>query len=461
MNKNILAIALFLLSFFASFTIAAQDKKVRQIDSLIERAYDLGLFNGNLLVAEQDNIIYKASMGFAEAANKNRLNDQYRFNIGEITSEFTAVALMILANEGKFKLEDKLTKFFTELPAWGAKISIRNIIQQNSGVPDIGVEGMDSLKRLKLLDFEPGAKYQNTSGNLFLQRLLIEKTSGVAYPAFIEKRILKSAGLTAVQMDPTTKDPLIARSYNNEQKEDALTMPLTGTAYLTIDDLFKWSESLNQFNILKPAALRVLLTAADKDKSGPFGKATMQGDQLITHVHSSISGNYQTLLAVNTLKGRTVVLMSNNKNIDLHDLNTAIQSILEEKTFVMPKKSIFQKIEKQLGALNGQQIVAFYEYLKIHNANDYNFDHESELNSIGYFLLEKGRFEDAITVFGHNTKFFARSGPAFYGLGKAYDKKGDKKAALLNYKKSLMLTPSNKEAKERIAVLEKPVIEKK
>jgi CubicO group peptidase (beta-lactamase class C family) len=89
-------------------TLFAQTKQIKQIDSLMKLSNQIGVFNGNVLVSKNNKIIYNSSFGFTDATKTNKLTSDYRFNIGSITKEFSAVALMQLQEQGKLQLNDKV-----------------------------------------------------------------------------------------------------------------------------------------------------------------------------------------------------------------------------------------------------------------------------------------------------------------------------------------------------------------
>jgi CubicO group peptidase (beta-lactamase class C family) len=135
--KVILQILLCFTLFLTAFnSLEAQERKTQQIDSLIKTAYELGIFNGNVLVFSKDKTVYEASFGSADAAKKELLTAEFRFNIGSIAKEFNGVAIMMLKEQGKLKLDDKVSKYITNLPAWADKISIKNLLQYTSGLPE-------------------------------------------------------------------------------------------------------------------------------------------------------------------------------------------------------------------------------------------------------------------------------------------------------------------------------------
>ena len=131
---------LFLLSAIFLFLInctLAQQKKVLQIDSLMKRSAQTGAFNGNVLVAKNNKIIYNASLGFTDVTKTKKLTADYRFHIGSITKEFTAVALMQLQEQGRLKTDDHVSRYMPELPQWAHKVTIKNLLQYTSGIPNV------------------------------------------------------------------------------------------------------------------------------------------------------------------------------------------------------------------------------------------------------------------------------------------------------------------------------------
>jgi CubicO group peptidase (beta-lactamase class C family) len=404
----------------------AQDKKTILIDSLIDHVYQLGLFNGNVLIAEKGDVVYKASMGFAEAAKKNRLTDQYKFLLGSIVKEFSAVGIMMLSERGKLGVEDKLSKYLSELPEWAEKMSVKELLQHTNG-----------------------------NASIILQQRLVEKLTGVPFNRFTADELFKPSGIHILPAQSKDQESFVAKSFNNDHQQDKFDLSSPMQVYLTLDELYAWLQHLYQLKFINASAAKQLLVTTVKDGSSALGYGIMEGDKWISHMDIGSALNSEVFFSSDIPKGRTIILMSNNKNIKLSELNNIIQSILDGKPYNFPKKSMFQKIEKQLNALNGHQIVAFYEYLKSKNNEEYNFGSEKELENIGDYLMEKSRFDDAIEVFKHNVKLFPKSGNVFLSLAEAFYKKGDEKEALVNYKKSLSLDPLNKTAKEMVLKLEK------
>ncbi|ASZ12217.1 serine hydrolase [Chitinophaga pendula] len=456
-----LSISMCLCLFIASIAYG-QPSPATLIDTMIQRAFRLGVFNGNVLVIDHDKVIYRRSVGFADATHRQLLTDQYRFHIGSIAKEFNAVAIMLLAEQGKLQVTDKVARYLPGLPDWAEKISILDLLQYTSGLPDVNwhtiqsdQDNMADLRRLPRLQFEPGTNYGYNNNNVFLQRRIIEQISGVPFNTFVEQQLLRPLGMQHAIIDPTERDTLMARGFNNEGRQDRIQYPISGWTAVTLDDFYKWSEGLNRFRLLSPAATRVILNnTTGTSRQAGLGRGSMEGDQISLHSHDGSAGYYQALLVSEPLKGRTVILMVNNRQDNIYDFNLAIQNILDGKPYVQPKKSAEPLLLKDIDQQTIPQFFARYHALKKSHGVQYNFDAESLLNGIGYYLLRKDRVDDAITVFTYNTRLYPMSGNVFDSLGEAYYKKGDKKNALLHYKHSLALDPNNPAARKIVASLE-------
>ncbi|SEM61252.1 Beta-lactamase [Mucilaginibacter gossypiicola] len=457
--KYILLLAMFALG--TQRTIA-QQTRIAHIDTLIQRANRLGLFNGNVLVADHGKIIYKAAIGYADASKTARLTDQYRFHIGSIAKEFNAVGIMILEEQGKLNLDDKVSKYLPQLPAWAGKISIINLLQYTSGLPDVkwktvkdDAGNMADLMKIDSLDFEPGKKYAYNNNNVFLQRRIIEKITGQSFKQFVEDHELKPAGMNTAIIDPDENDKLVAQSYNNDGKPDGLVYPISGWTAVTLDDFYAWANAIAKFKLISPVATREIINGVTPGRQSGLGGGSMEGDKILSHVHDGTSLNYQALLVSKVPEGVTIILMTNNKQGNLYSIEKSIEAILDGKPYVQVKRSFLDAFSTKLDLMSGEQIISFYNELKNKHSDEYSFDDENTLNETGYYLMSKKRLADAVSVFEYNTKLFPKSGNVFDSLGEAYYNQGNKPLALLNYKKSLQLDPANDNAKKIIIELDK------
>jgi len=179
-----------------------QMKYVEKIEYLVAGAHKYIGFNGTVLVANNDEIVFQKSYGFADKENKIILTPKHRLSPGSISKEFTTVAMMTLEEKGKLSFDDKLSKYLPNLPKWSAKISIKNILTHTSGLPKIewhpNIATVDVLKQLYSIDtlkFKPSSQYLYGNLNVVIRALIIEKITGKPFEAFLQEKILTPAGM--------------------------------------------------------------------------------------------------------------------------------------------------------------------------------------------------------------------------------------------------------------------------
>lgn len=435
-------------------------RNLKHLDSLLEKAHNLGVFNGNLLVSERGKIIYKKTVGWADASGKIKLTEDHRLHIGSIAKEFNAVAIMMLKEQGKLSLGDKVSKFLPELPLWANRVSIKNLLQYTSGIPQSNwneikgdADNMKFLKSVTKLAFEPGTKYDYNNNDVFLQRRIIEKITGLPYALFVTDNLFKPSGIKSAIFDPKETDTLIARSYNDEKIQDNLQWEIDGWPALNPLDFYKWSECISSFRLITPASTKEIVSPFSTDDQTGLGHGTVEGNILTTHRHDGTAKNYQALLISNANSSRTIILMTNNKQGNLDAISKSVISILEGKPYIQVRRSFVDDFEKSLENMNGEQTLALYRKIKDEQPDQYSFDGEKILNQVGYFFLNNKKFADAIVVFTFNTKLFPNSGNMFDSLAEAYYVQGNKSKALENYTIALKLDPKLESARKMIQEL--------
>lgn len=319
--------------------LLAQTEQLKQIDSLMKRSNQIGVFNGNVLVSKNNKIIYNASFGFTDATKSNKLTTDYRFNIGSITKEFSAVALLQLQEKGKLKLDDKVSKFIPELPKWANEVTIKDLLQYTSGLPNVNWKKIkndkdlfDDLKLIDTLDFKPGTKYDYNNNNIFLRQFIVERLTGMNYQTYVEQFIFKSCKMTSSVMTPFKNEENIAKGFNNNLVQDKTDLPITGGTYLTTIDLLKWANCLHSKKIINKKSLyEIGQQFASQETQSALGQAKYKNNNLIEHLHDGRSGNYEAILVSDIDEKFTIILLDNNYNGKVFEISDAIIAILKDQ----------------------------------------------------------------------------------------------------------------------------------
>ncbi len=348
---GLILFATMVVIFGAEQEIDAQESKVgRLIDSLLEKQYKSGKLNGNVLVVRKGKKIYEESFGFVDGSKTTRLNRNYRFNIGSVYKEFPAVAIMQLQEKKLIQLDDKIQKYLPNLPKWSEKVSIKHLLQYSSGLPRISFgkyfgKGltitdaaiMNDIHNIEKLQFEPGTDYLYSNLNPILLIKIVESIKKQRFTDYAEKNLFEPYGMknTLVKAQYPYKDrSVMAIPFNAEFKEDNYKIKdssvlFTSTAY----DLYKWFEKLDSFKIINKKSVKFLSeTAKDGDNiQAPLGNVVWKNKKLVEHTHHGSTANYEGIVRRFKKDKLIIVILTNRKNGNVHEISNKIREIVNGK----------------------------------------------------------------------------------------------------------------------------------
>lgn len=436
--------------------------EINQIDSLMTKSYERGLFNGNVLIAKNNKIIYQKSFGFTDETKQTKLNNKSIFNIGSIAKEFNAVAIMILVERGLLNLDDPISKYNLGLPKWSEKVTTRHLINYASGIPKIenklivpknDEEAWKILRNSDNLLFEPGTNYMYDNGNVFLQRRIIEKVTGMTFQQFVIKNIVNPLKMTNSVFDPTFGTKNRTSCYDMDNLRCPELKFISGWLWVDINDFYKWTEAMNTNHLISKGSFQTLLNNPyAKEEGGSIGRYFEKED---LQRHNGVSYKFESIFLNDFKNNITIILVSNNLN-RVWDLGHTIHNLMLGKEYEIPKKSIYQAIRKEsLYDLN--KAIKTYYLLKENSKNEYSFENSGELNKLGYELLRLGKTNESITIFKLATNEFPTNANLFDSLGEAYFTDKQYNLALESYKKAISLGGTNGNAEKMIEKIEKEI----
>lgn len=194
------------------------------------------------------------------------------FRLASVTKQFTAVAIMMLVEQGKLSLQDDITKFFPDYPTNGKKITVENLLSHTSGIKDyieklwparmredLRLERLIDVFKNEGLEFEPGTKASYSNSNYILLGAIIEKLSGQEYRRFIEDNIFKPLGMKHSYYEGIQE--LIPNRVSGYLKAEGTfyNAPYLSTNQLyaagalcsSVDDLALWDAAVYKDKLLK------------------------------------------------------------------------------------------------------------------------------------------------------------------------------------------------------------------
>ncbi|WP_047034601.1 serine hydrolase [Elizabethkingia anophelis] len=428
---------------------------INQINELMTKSYERGLFNGNVLVAKKGKIVYQKSFGFTDETRKTPLTKNAIFNFGSIVKQFNAVAIMMLVERGQLNLDDPISKYNLDLPKWSEKVTTRHLISYASGIPRIenkmivpknDDEAWKILRKTDTLLFEPGKGYRYDNGNVFLQRRIIEKVTGMTFQNFVTKNIIKPLKMTNSVFDAKSGYKNRTSCYDIDNVRCLEMEFISGWLWLDINDMYKWIEAMNHKRLISRKSFETLLNNPfAKEEGGSLGRF-YEEDEL--QLHNGISYKFESIL-LNDMKNDIIVILASNNLNKVYSLGYTIRDIMLGKAYEIPKKSVYRAIRKE-SFTDINKAKDTYYLLKKTSEKEYSFENPGELNTLGYELLRAGRIKESIEIFKLAISEFPKNANLFDSLGEAYFTNKQYDLALDSYKKAISLGGSNGNAEKMI-----------
>jgi CubicO group peptidase (beta-lactamase class C family) len=459
----------------------AQDKAAK-IAEVMTAAHKYRLFNGSALVAENGRVIYKKGLGLANMEWNIPNTTETRFRLGSITKQFTAALILQLVEQGKVKLDGKVSDY---LPAYrkdiGEKVTVHQLLNHTSGIPsytslagffnDVSrnpftVEDFIKKYASNNLEFEPGSKFSYNNSGYFLLGAIVEKVAGQTYERALREMILDPLGMKNTGYDH--HGTLIEKRASGYQKTPDgytnapyldMSLPYAaGAMYSTVEDLYLWDQALYTDRLVS-AATKELMYKPNLDDYA-YGwvvtKAKLgTGTESVPKIkHGGGINGFSTVIVRFPAQKHLIVLLDNtSQGRSLEQLEREITNILYNQPYSLPKMSVAEALFKTIEEKGIEAGIAQYRDLKTRQANVYDFS-EPELNRLGYQLLQARKLKEAIEIFKLNVEAYPKGFNTYDSLGEAYMVNGDTELAILNYKKSLELNPQNTGATEMLKRLE-------
>ena len=189
------------------------------------------------------------------------------FEVGSVSKQFTAAAVLLLARDGKLSLEDVVRKYIPEMPDVAANVTIRQMLNHTAGLRDWGglaaIQGwprttrvhthahvLDLVSHQRMLNFEPGTRWSYSNTGYNLAAILVGRVSGMSFPDFTRTRIFEPLGMTSTSWrdDYTRVVKRRAMAYDEQKGVFSTLMPFenvygNGGLLTTVGDLLKWNAN--------------------------------------------------------------------------------------------------------------------------------------------------------------------------------------------------------------------------
>ena len=460
------------------------------INELVER----GQLNGNVLVYESGNIVHQSAHGIANPATGEKLHLNSVFRLASVSKQFTAMAIVLLKEEGKLDYDQDIRDFIPELPYQG--ITIRHLIHHVSGLPDYInllfdhwkpdlsaddpnrlIEGNEDMIRLLAehqppVHFESQEEWEYSNTGYALLASIVSRVSGMPFEDFMKERIFEKANMKNTVVYEYTPDPdpempnrvfgfrldLNGKDMISSDSHFLNGAQGDGGIYSTLEDLLNWDRALHTDKIVNQAVLNevytpIILNNGDTTNYA-FGVGVHEsksGKKIIAHSGGWVG--FLTYLHREIEDDHCIVILTNHFNPYFDGIRKGLLDILHGEPYTLPPLSIRTTIGSTVVNKGIDAAIEQYHSIKTSGPDDYRF-HESELNSLGYQLLREEYTDEACSIFELNMKEYPESANTYDSYGDGLLSRGDTTNALVQFKKAIAIDSSFTSPREKIQELE-------
>ncbi len=338
---------------FSTLVVRAQDLASRADEYMQAQVKDRR-FMGSVLVGQNSKVLFARGYGLANAEWNIPNTSRTKFRIGSLTKQFTAAAILLLEEQEKLQTQDPVFRYLSGLPAAWQPITLHQLLTHTAGVPNytssLGIFSLNRvgsspwqllhLVRNAPLSFPPGTKLAYSNSGYILLGLVVEKTSGESYAAFLQHHIFSPLAMRNSGYDSHTA-VLSERAAGYRLKDGRLenadfldmTVPFAaGGLYSTVEDLFAWSEALAGGRLLSDASRRKMFalypeTAAAGQHYG-YGVVLSEKFGQPLYYHGGGIHGFASALQRYPRAGLTVIVLSNVESVKSWDVATGLATLL-------------------------------------------------------------------------------------------------------------------------------------
>jgi len=331
-----------------------------------------------ILVRENGKTSFRRGFGVRDLRTRRAIDSQTNFRLASCTKQFTAMAIMLLVHDGKLRYDERLTDIFPEFPDYGKAITLRNLLNHTSGLPDYEslmdqipqgptrwtknrqihdpevlalVEGQKSGK------FRPGTQWSYSNSGYVVLGLVVAKVSGKPFEDFLEERLFAPLKMNHTLAYVRGKNEVPDRAYGYSKQGDvfaetdqsATSATLgDGGVYSNLEDLAKWDDALTHHALLGPNEMRPALTpvkladgslpkwAGDPDDSNPqTGQLVSYGfgwflDDYRGHErmwHYGDTTGFKTVIERFKDETLTIIVLSNRSDLNPQSLALQVANV--------------------------------------------------------------------------------------------------------------------------------------
>lgn len=315
------------------------------VDALMAR-YDGDGPGASLLVVRDGVPLVRRGYGFADLEHRVPASPQTDYRLASVSKQFTAAAVLLLAQDGKLSLDDRARKWLPELPPAADAITIAQLLSHQGGlidyedvmpadtkVPLRDEDVLDLMAKTDRLYFAPGTSYRYSNGGYAMLALIVQKASGMTFQDFLRKRIFQPLGMNDTLAYVREGPPVPRRAFGYSEEngrwvrtDQSMTSSVLGDGgiYSSIDDMARWDAALYDDRLLSDASRAAAFSPKTRtdDPTIEYGYGwRITGDSVW---HSGETIGFRNVIVRYPKRHLTVILLTNRNDPEPYKTALAI-----------------------------------------------------------------------------------------------------------------------------------------
>ncbi|MGO4220800.1 serine hydrolase domain-containing protein [Lysobacter sp. TAF61] len=327
---------------------APHDTLQGQVDALM-RDYDGHVPGASVLILRDGKPLLRRSYGMAELESGAASSPTTNYRLASVSKQFTAASILLLAEDGRLRLEDPVRRWLPTLPDAADKVTIRHLLTHTAGLIDyedvmdpastVQVHDADVLRLLESQDrayFAPGSDYRYSNSGYALLSLIVERASGQHYAQFLHDRIFQPLGMDHTVAYESGISEVAHRAYGYTfdqgrwlRTDQSTTSAVLGDGgiYSSIDDLARWDAALYDQRLLRSRSLQEAFTPATHtdDPTVEYGYGWRITGETLWHSGETIG--FRNVIVRYPQRHLTVVVLTNRNDPEPYGLAKQIAGL--------------------------------------------------------------------------------------------------------------------------------------
>lgn len=376
------------LTIFLSQTCLAADRKqyidanAVQVDAMFASWNTSTTPGAAVLVIQNGKVLLKRTYGMADLESKIPITAKSSFQLASVSKQFTAMAVMMLAERGKLRYDDKLIQYFPSFSPLADQITVRHLLNHTSGLREYdyslrttasraalgeavrsnptAMHAAQSLMREQNLRFAPGTAYEYNNSNYLLLALIVEKVSGERFASFVKSNIFDRLAMRdSLVLDERHLQPQrkvvsyhsAEKTYTNVKNRYGESIYGCSNVFVTLDDLARWDQALYTDRLVRRETLEQAFSSGRLDDGTDvgygFGWQVRDFLGLPAQMHSGWWLGFRNFILRVPSQKFSVIVLANSDDLNANVFAADIAKIYLREQLTVPKEVVVSRAVKE------------------------------------------------------------------------------------------------------------------